>query len=261
MENSKKQELIERWDTFISKIKSRCDEIISQANQGTDMFIPQLMFDTNAVANAWTGIKSQIYELTNKLEDGWMKMDDLFDKAGSSSNETDAERAKKEDAKAQMNWQFEKNQILAFAKAGRQILFNVKTHVNENKMHNCTQCGAPLDISIYSFRAKNVKCDSCGSVNTYKPDDRIVALESWVLTPLAKEYCLLEKEKEFFLEEKLSETNHKKVTKEQVQELINARKDAINKHYQFLINSIPEKAELYERQRDERLKWAENVRY
>jgi hypothetical protein len=78
MENSKKQELIERWDTFISKIKYRCDEIISQANQGTDMFIPQLMFDTNAVINAWTGIKSQIYELTNKLEDGWDKMDDLF---------------------------------------------------------------------------------------------------------------------------------------------------------------------------------------
>jgi hypothetical protein len=50
-----------------------------------------------------------------------------------------------------MNWQFEKNQILALAKAGRQILFNVKTHVNENKMHNCTQCGAPLEISIYSI--------------------------------------------------------------------------------------------------------------
>lgn len=261
MGNSEKQALIERWDTFISKIKTRANELILQANQGTEMFIPQLLFDTNAIGNAWTGIKSQIFELSAKLDDGWEKMDKLFDEAGSSGKETDIERSKKEAAKAYIHWEYEKNQIIALANAARKILFNVKNHVNANKMHNCTQCGAPLDINIYSFRSKNIKCESCTSVNTYKPDDRVVALETWVLVPLAKEYSLAEKEKEFFLEEKLTETNHKSVTAEQVAELVSARKDAINKYYQFLIDSIPEKAEFYVRQKDERLKWAENVRY
>jgi len=261
MSNSKRQALVERWDTFISKIKGRANELISQANQGTEMFILQLLFDTNAIGNAWTGIKSQIFELSNKLDNGWEKMDDLFDEADSSSNETDIERSKKEAAKTYIHWEYEKNQILALANAARQVLLNVKTYVNENKMHNCTQCGSPLNIPIYTFRAKNIKCESCTSVNSYKPDDRVIALESWVLVPLANEHSLTEKETVFFLEEKLTETDSKKVTNEQVSELISARKESIIRYYHFLVNSIPEKTEFYERQKEERLKWAENVRY
>ncbi len=254
-----KQQLIERWDTFLSKIKARCDEMITQANQGTDMFVPQLLFDNNAIGNAWTGIRNQIYELTEKISEAWLKMDRLFDDAGSSRAETELQREKKEKMSAYIQWEYEKNRIIAIAKAARQILSNVKKHVNENKLHNCTQCGFPLDIPIYSFRAKNVKCGSCGSVNTFKPDDRVVALETWVLVPLADECALINKEKEYFLQEKLNSTDSKKVTDQQVQELIEERKATYKSYYQFLIDNIPEKAEFYERQRDERLKWAEKI--
>ncbi|MCD4793505.1 MAG: hypothetical protein K8R54_09750, partial [Bacteroidales bacterium] len=201
---TEKEQIIQRWDTFIDKIKLRCNELIGQANAGTDAFIPQIMYDTNAINNAWTGIEGQVSQLGHKLNDAWDKMDILFDKAGSTSKETDIERAKKEETNIYLNWEYEKNYILAIAKAARQILFNVKSHINENKIHNCTQCGNQLDINIYTFRAKNIKCDACGSVNTYKPDDRIVVLESWVLVPLAKEHALAEKEKEYFAEEKKS---------------------------------------------------------
>lgn len=258
---TEKEQIIQRWDAFIDKIKLRCSELIGQANAGTDAFIPQIMFDTNAINNAWTGIKGQVFQLGDKLDDAWDKMDDLFDKAGSTSKETDTERAKKEEANIYLHWEYEKNYILAIAKAARQILFNVKSHINENKIHNCTQCGNQLDINIYSFRAKNIKCDACGSVNTYKPDDRIVVLESWVLVPLANEHALAEKEKEYFAEEKKSYADHGTVTKEQMEELVSLRKATWNKYYQFLIDSIPEKADLYERQRDERLKWSERSNY
>jgi len=260
MENQEKQQLVERWDGFILKIKARCDELITQANQGTEMFIPHLLYDTNAIGNAWTGIKSQIYELSNKLDEGWEKMDNLFDKAESTREETDIQRTKKDDTEAYIQWEYEQNYILAMAKAAQKVLYNVKEHVNENKMHNCTQCGTNLEIHIYSFRPKNVKCESCSSVNTYKPDDRIVALESWVLPPLASENSLNERKIEYFLEEKFRHSGNNQVNKEQKQELIDSKKATVNKYYQFLIDSIPEKAEYYIRQRDERLKWSENVR-
>jgi flagellar hook-associated protein FlgK len=258
MEDSK-QQIIERWDTFLSKIKARCDEMITQANQGCEMFIPQLLYDTNAIGNAWTGIKNQIYELTIKVYETWPKMEALLNQAGSNATETDVELEKRHQVITYMQWEYEKNRIIALAKAGRQILFNVKKHVNESKMHNCTQCGSPLDINIYSFRAVNIKCESCSSVNTYKPDDRVIALESWVLVPLADEHVLPEKEKEFFLQSKFDNADSRKVTDAQAQELIDSRKATVAKYYQFLINSIPEKEEFYTRQRDERLKWANRI--
>jgi len=60
-------------------------------------------------------------------------------------------------------------------------------------MHRCTQCAAELPINIYSFMAVNIKCESCGAVNTYQPDDRVRALEYYVIEPLAEEYAIEEK--------------------------------------------------------------------
>lgn len=254
---SEKEQLIQRWDTYIEKITTRCDEMIAQANAGTDAFVPQLMYDTNAVNNAWTGIKGQVFQLDDKLDEGWDKMDVLMDKAGFSSVDWDRERNKLDETKIQLHWKYEKNYTLAMAKAAKQVLFNVKNHINENKMHNCTQCGNPLDINVYTSRAKNIKCDACEAVNTFQPDARVTALESWVLVPLANEFCLAEKEAEYFAEERrsyfdlTSDADNKK--------MVDSRKARINKYYQFLIDSIPEKADLYERQRDQRLEWAERL--
>lgn len=254
---SDKQQVIQRWNAYIDKIKARCDELIAQANAGTDAFVPQLMFDTNAIINAWTGIKGQVFQLDDKIDEGWDKMDSLMEDAGFSSKEWDIENAKSDATRIHMHWQYEKNYILAMAKAARQVLFNVKNHINENKIHTCSQCGNDLNISVYSFRAKNIKCDACEAVNTYKPDDRIIALEAWVLVPLANEQVLAEKEIEYFAEEKRSYAD--KSSSEENKNLIEYRKATINKYYQYMIDSIPEKADLYERQRDQRLEWAERL--
>ncbi len=256
----KREELTLRWDNFLVKITSRSDELLEQANQGTDMFIPQLQFDTNAVGNAWTGIKNQIDELVEKLEEGWNKMDELFDKTGCSENQTEEQRTKKEETDIFINLQYERNKTLALAKAAKQVFSNINCHINKNKIHQCTQCGSDLSINIYTFRSKNVKCESCGSVNTYEPDGKILALETWVVGALAEEYVINEKEKEFYAEEVISFASHGEVSQEQKNQLIDLRKERINKFYNFLIDSIPEKSEIYIRQRDERLKWAEIVR-
>lgn len=255
-----KEQIIQRWDSFIEKIKSRCNEMIGQANAGTDAFVPQLKYDTNAVNNAWTGIKGQVFQLSDKLDEAWDKMDQLFEDAGSTSKETDLERKKLEEADIYLHWEYERNYILAMAKAARQVLFNVMSHIDKNKIHTCTQCSNKLDLNVFSFRSKNIKCDACEAVNTYKPDDHIIALEAWVIVPLANEHALAEQEKQYFAEEKRSYADfHNKLTKELDEDMVSTRKATVTKYFQFLIDSIPEKTEFYERQRDERLKWAERL--
>jgi hypothetical protein len=81
--------------------------------------------------------------------------------------------------------------------------------------------------------AVNIKCDSCGSVNTYQPDDRVRALEYYVIEPLANEFAM---------EEKIKGRNDK-----------NMMKEYYRKFYGFLMEKVPDKKEFYERTMNERL--------
>ncbi|MEO8447128.1 MAG: hypothetical protein ABI528_06510, partial [bacterium] len=96
-----------------------------------------------------------------------------------------------------------------------------------------TQCGAELPIKIYSFMSINLKCDSCGSVNTYQPDDRIRALEYYVLNHLAEEQAYPFKQK----------AKHDK----------NAQKEYFKTYYGFLMENVPDKKEFYQRDMEERI--------
>ena len=79
----------------------------------------------------------------------------------------------------------------------------------------------------------NLKCESCGSVNTYKPDDRIRALEYYVITHLAEEQAFPAKLR----------AKHDK----------NAQKEYFKIYYDFLMENVPDKKEFYEREMNERL--------
>ena len=96
---------------------------------------------------------------------------------------------KADEMKQWLALEFQKFEVKLYADAARKILDNVKKHIDLNKLHSCTQCAGELPIKIYSFMAVNLKCDSCGSVNTYQPDDRIRALEYYVLNHLAEEHA------------------------------------------------------------------------
>ncbi|MBK6875441.1 MAG: hypothetical protein IPG99_02950 [Ignavibacteria bacterium] len=71
----------------------------------------------------------------------------------------------------------------------------MKKHIDDKKLHRYTQCAAELPIKIYSFISINLKCDSCALGKYYIPDDRIRALEYYVLIPLAKEQAYPFKQK------------------------------------------------------------------
>lgn len=87
--------------------------------------------------------------------------------------------------------------------------------------------------------AINLKCESCGSVNTYQPDDRIRALEYYVINHLAEENAMVEKIKS--------------------KEDKNAAKEYYKKYYGYLMENVPDKKEFYQRQMEERIGWLDKT--
>jgi hypothetical protein len=229
------EELITRWDNYLNKLKDRCFEVIQQADAPLNDVINNLQYDNVIIHNIKNGLHNQtVIQLTQKAEEGWDKMDSEMMKYGKIFYHQKSDQHKKLDGFRQwVSDEFLKFEIGLYARAARKILDNVKHHIDEKKMHKCTQCAGELPIKIYSFMAVNIKCESCGSVNTYQPDDRIRALEYYVLNHLADEYAL---------DEKLKASHDK-----------NAQKEYYKKYYGFLMENVPDKKEFYERQMNERL--------
>jgi predicted RNA-binding Zn-ribbon protein involved in translation (DUF1610 family) len=229
------EELTTRWDTFLGKLRDRYNEVIGQAKGPLEEMINNLQYDNVVIINIRNGLHGQtVIQLKQKAEEGWGKMDIEMQKFGKFFWNQKSEQHLKLDAfRTWLDTEFLKFEVGLYAKAARKILENVKQHIDEKKMHRCTQCGAELPINVYSFMAVNIKCDSCGSVNTYQPDDRIRALEYYVLTPLADEYAL---------DEKLRAMYDK-----------NAQKEYYTKYYTFLMDTVPDKKESYQRIMEERL--------
>lgn len=229
------EELITRWDNYLAKLKDRYFEVIGQAEGPLNDVINNLQYDNVIIHNIKTGLNNQtVIQLIQKAEEGWGKMDSEMMKHGKLFWNQKSDQHRKLDAFRQwVNDEFLKFEIGLYARAARKILDNVKNHIDEKKMHKCTQCGAELPIKIYSFMAVNIKCDSCGSVNTYQPDDRIRAVEYYVLNHLADEQALNEKLR----------AGHDK----------NAQNEYFKKYYGFLMETVPDKKEFYQRQMEERL--------
>lgn len=229
------EDLSKRWDTFIQKLKDRFFEVIQQAEGPLDDVINNLQYDTVVIHNIRTALHNQtVVQLGQKAEEGWHKMESEMMKFGKFFfNQKTSEYKKLEQFRVWLDTEFLKFEVGTYAKAARKILDNVKKHIDEKKMHRCTQCGAELPINVYSFMAINLKCESCGSVNTYQPDDRIRALEYYVLNHLAEEFALPAKLR----------AKHDRL----------AQKEYYKMYYGFLMENVPDKKEFYERDMEKRV--------
>ena len=228
-----KVELSARWDGYLSKLKDRYYEILNSTEEPLNEVYNNMQYDNVIIHNITNGLKGQtVVQLSQKADDGWNKMQGEIYKNGFLFLIKE-EGYKLAAFKKWLDVEFTRFQTKVFANAARKILENVKQHIDEKKMHRCTQCAAELPINIYSFMAVNIKCESCGAVNTYQPDDRVRALEYYVIEPLAEEYAI---------EEKIKGATDK-----------SAMKEYYKKYYGYLMDNVPDKKESYQRTMDERL--------
>lgn len=233
--------LVTRWDTFLQKLHDRYSEIMTSAEGPLNDMMNGIQYDSIVFINVNTGLKNQTVDsLSKKGDDGWEKMSSELYKINASGSDINKLHQKLNDFKNWIALEFEKYEVKIFADAARKILENVKQHINESKLHRCTQCAAELPIKVYSFMAVNIKCDSCGSVNIYQPDDRVRALEYYVLNHLAEEQAFELKVK----------GRHDR----------GAAKEYYLKYYGYLMDNVPEKKDFYKRDMDERISWVEKGR-
>ncbi len=229
-----KTALMQRLDIFLGKLKLRYHEIIESAKQPLEETIESLSFDTIILINIFTALRDQtVTQLGEKAESGFSKMSQQFYKLGFSGAEERDAMTKMRQLKTYLEIEFTSFETETYVKAAQKILSNVKEHVNEKKLHRCTQCGAELPINIYSFMSLNIKCESCGSINTYIPDDRVRALEYYVLNYFAAEKAL---------PLKLAAIKEGRSGKEYWKD-----------YFEYMMEKIPEKKDQYERTMNARL--------
>ena len=229
-----KAALMQRLDVFLAKLKMRYQEILDSAKQPLEDTINGLSYDTIILINIFTALRDQaVTQLSRKAEDGYSKMSEQFYKLGISGAEEKAAMGRMKELKIYLETEFTTYETETYSKAAEKILSNVKEHVNETKLHRCTQCGAELPINIYSFMSLNIKCESCGSVNTYIPDDRVRALEYYVLNYFAAEKAL---------PLKLAAIKEGRSGKEYWKD-----------YFEYMMEKIPEKKDQYERTMKARL--------
>ncbi|MEO6694209.1 MAG: hypothetical protein ABIY50_12705 [Ignavibacteria bacterium] len=228
------QQLVTRWDNFVAKLKERYFEVLKQSEEPLNNVIENIQYDTVIIHNIKNGLNDQtVQQLSQKADEGWLKMQGEMSKLGVSFNLINEQRTKVDRFKDWVAVEFQKFEAGLYAKAARKIQDNVQKHIDVNKLHRCTQCAAELPIKIFSFMSINLKCESCGSVNTYQPDDRIRAMEYYVINHLAEEYAL---------PEKLKARTDK-----------SAQKEYYKKYYTYLMENVPDKKEFYERDMNERM--------
>ncbi len=225
--------LIERWDGFLEKIKSRYTEVIDSSREPLKELISGLEFDSIVVHNALQGIKSQsVFQLDKKIDDTWEKMEAELEKIDINYDHVHPHRAKGEKVSRWMWDQFERFSVSIFADAARQIEKNIRDVVDEDVIHNCISCAGQLPVEVWAFQSVNVKCPNCGSVNTYEPDGRVRQLEG-VYSAYADE---------FTVEERL-------LKEEDIKHAANYFK----KYYGFIIEKLPQRKEYYERLLNDKL--------
>ena len=228
--------LCERWDGYLKKLDERYNEVIAQVEAPMQGMIDGLQYDNIVVHNVLMGLENQtVTELSEKVDQGWSKMQGEMEKLGAPWEVISSQQKKGELFKNNMVDNFSDYHTNTYTRAANKILENVQKHIDEKKLHRCTQCAGELPIKTYSFMAVNLKCESCGSVNTYQPDDRIRALEYYVINQLA-------------------EANAKEL-KKQARYDKNAGKEYYKAYYGYLMENVPDKKEFYERQMNERIKW------
>lgn len=162
--------VVARWDGFLAQVRERFLAIMREAQEGCPALLEQANFDTLPMGNAWGGIEARAKQLESKVEDTWNgQVDAAFEQAGAPPHVIAIERQKGDALRDFMEIERERTRIGIWANAGRALF---RRALEEQGRFACVRCGAPLEVP-FSFRALNVPCPHCRTVNGYEPGTRL----------------------------------------------------------------------------------------
>lgn len=181
--------LVQRWEDLVTKIQDKATQILQEAETASEPLITNTKFDTQAITQAWTGIKTKVvHDLGQKTGDSWSKFLDLTSEAGLTRNDINLQKfgQRRDETVDWLEIEYERYYVKVFAKAAQKIWENA---LNENQVKDfsCSSCGAKLDLHKQIFHAINIKCNYCNFVNTYEPPDKMRMAEAFAVNPLCSQ--------------------------------------------------------------------------
>ena len=158
-------ELVEKWDTFLSKIETRFQESLVHAEEAVMDNLVESDFNIEPSMRAWNGIKSQLMGMMQKIEDTfehkvepqmleykekWDVLDQ--DQKGIQLGESIYHR-------------LERFERIVEGKISQRFYDHAIQLLNED--FHCCQCSGKLEIKKDIFRTHYVNCGYCNTVNTF----------------------------------------------------------------------------------------------
>ena len=183
IQNPEYLKLVVRWEAFLGKMETRFTESLVNAEEAILDNLNESDYDLTPTMTAWSGIKSQLQNLDNKIEDtfnnkvkpkmlDYIEEWDVIDEKQKGVRLGDSFRKR-----------IERFEIVLEGKVSK-LFFNHA--IKElNKDFKCTQCSAKIEVKKDVFRSHYVSCDYCNTVNTFTPNDKITAIR-WVVDNIAK---------------------------------------------------------------------------
>ena len=153
---------VQRWKTFLEKVRTRFGEVMAEADAGLDELIATEVIDPGPVAAATNEVKGRLFGLRDKIEPAWKKLEAEIGEAQRDLEdlgrelETEILRAADEFDEAVRKKQLARLEELAKEELAARDL-------------KCTRCGAKLPEPVVQHRTENVTCTHCQAVNTVRP--------------------------------------------------------------------------------------------
>lgn len=159
--------VVARWDGFLAQVRERFLQIMREAEEGCPMLLEQAEYDPVPMGNAWSAIEMRAKQLETKIDETWnSQVERAFEQAGASAQALAYERSKGEGLRDWFEIERERIRIKIWSDAGRT--FYQRAQGELGRPFACSRCGAPMAIP-FTFRALNVPCPHCRTVNGFEP--------------------------------------------------------------------------------------------
>lgn len=188
-----KEELIQRWEKFLSQIENRFNESLQQAEEASLDLLEESDYDYYQTIQAYTGMNGQIQNLISKIDQTWSEkvqpqMEDAFE-----DYDWIDQRQKGDQLSTNLWVELRNYETMIEGKLSKKYYeYAIKI---ADKEFSCSQCNAKLQINKRIFRSQYVTCDYCDTVNTFEPETKYTQI-GWSIVDNIVKIDLLEKEKE-----------------------------------------------------------------
>jgi hypothetical protein len=165
-------ELMQRWETFVGKVKGRMQEVLAEADAGFDEVMEIDVIDPAAMSGASSAFEARVRGIAKKVEESWEKiekeLDQLIDAADDPVlGQLTALREQQSDRARELQWEMELEAKLMIArkeaKAARILGERAKKEMAEPRP--CPKCGGELAVTV-KHTASSVTCKFCRAVTS-----------------------------------------------------------------------------------------------